>query len=108
MSLSPGSRLGSYDVTALIGSGGMGEVYRARDTKLGRDLFANDPERLWPGSNVKPDAVFALLGQERVGKPGRLRWAVSMKKSFGVDPLLDREGSETMRWARRLPPTPSH
>ncbi len=38
MSLSPGTRLGSYEVSALIGSGGMGEVYRARDTKLGRDV----------------------------------------------------------------------
>ncbi len=36
MSLSPGTRLGSYEVTALIGQGGMGEVYRARDTKLDR------------------------------------------------------------------------
>ena len=51
------------------------------------------------------DAVFALLGQERLGKPRRLRWAASMKKSFGVDPLLDREG-QRMRWTRRLPPTP--
>ena len=38
MSLSPGSRLGHYEVTALIGQGGMGEVYRARDTKLDRDV----------------------------------------------------------------------
>ena len=38
MSLSPGTNLGSYDVTALIGQGGMGEVYRAHDTKLGRDV----------------------------------------------------------------------
>ena len=54
MSLSPGSRLGPYEVTAKIGQGGMGEVYRAHDTTLGRDvalkvlpdLFADDPERL--------------------------------------------------------------
>ncbi len=52
MALNVGDRLGHYDVTALIGHGGMGEVYRARDTKLGRDvalkvlpdLFADDPE----------------------------------------------------------------
>ena len=54
MALSPGTRLGSYDVIALIGQGPMGEVYRARDKKLGRDValkvlpdpFADDPERL--------------------------------------------------------------
>ena len=54
MSLSPGARLGSYEITGAIGAGGMGEVYRARDTKLNRDvaikvlpeLFAADPERL--------------------------------------------------------------
>ena len=38
MALTVGSRLGHYDVTALIGEGGMGEVYRARDTKLDRDV----------------------------------------------------------------------
>ena len=38
MALEIGSRLGHYDVTALIGEGGMGEVYRARDTKLNRDV----------------------------------------------------------------------
>ena len=54
MALALGSRLGPYEVTALIDSGGMGDVYRARDTKLGRDvalkvlpdLFADDPEHL--------------------------------------------------------------
>ena len=38
MALEVGSRLGHYDVTALIGVSGMGEVYRARDTKLDRDV----------------------------------------------------------------------
>ena len=38
MPLSPGTSLGSYSVTALIGEGGMGEMYRARDTKLDRDV----------------------------------------------------------------------
>jgi len=49
-----GSRLGDYEVTGFIAAGGMGEVYRAHDTKLGRDvaikilprLFVNEPERL--------------------------------------------------------------
>ena len=54
MALSPGSRRGPYEIIAKIGAGGMGEVYRARDTKLDRDValkilpeaFASNPERL--------------------------------------------------------------
>ena len=49
------------------------------------------------------DTVFALLGQARRGKPRRLSWAASLKKSFGVDPLLDSRG-ERMRRIGRLKP----
>src|ERR687892_1094047 len=54
MTLTPGTRLGPHEVTAEIGKGGMGEVYRARDSKLKREValkvlpadVATDPERL--------------------------------------------------------------
>src|SRR5258708_456617 len=54
MSMAPGTRLGPYEVIEPIGAGGMGEVYRAKDTKLKRevalkvlpDSFAGDPERM--------------------------------------------------------------
>ena len=54
MALTVGSRLGHYDVTALIGEGGMGQVYQATDTNLDRqvaikvlpDAFSGDPDRL--------------------------------------------------------------
>src|SRR5262245_31911745 len=54
MPLGPGARLGPYEIVAAIGAGGMGEVYKARDTRLERTVaikvlpaaFSSDPERL--------------------------------------------------------------
>jgi serine/threonine protein kinase/Tol biopolymer transport system component len=73
MTIAPGTRLGSYEVVAQIGAGGMGEVYRAHDTKLARDVaikvlpanFVNDPERL---SRFQREArMLAALNHTNIG-----------------------------------------
>src|SRR5262245_9876300 len=98
MPLIPGARLGSYEIVSALGAGGMGEVYRARDTKLNRDValkvllpdVANDPERL---ARFRREAqvlaslnhpniaqIFGLEGQE--GQEGQ-------ERSFLVLELVD-------------------
>ena len=73
MALAPGARLGPYEILSLIGAGGMGEVYRARDSKLNRDvaikvlpeLFTADPDRL---ARFRREAqVLASLNHPNIG-----------------------------------------
>ena len=73
MALTPGTTIGTYEVTALIGQGGMGEVYQARDSKLDRDValkvlpeaFTADPDRL---ARFEREAkVLASLNHPNIG-----------------------------------------
>ncbi len=73
MAVAPGTRLGPYEIGSPLGAGGMGEVYRARDTKLGRDValkvlpatFATDPERM---ARFRREAqVLASLNHPHIG-----------------------------------------
>ena len=85
MPLEPGTTLGPYRVTAKIGEGGMGEVYRARDTKLDRDValkvlpqaFTDDPDRL---ARFEREAkVLASLNHPNIGHIYGLEEAAGQK-----------------------------
>ena len=74
MLVNPGTRLGPYEVTALLGTGGMSEVYRARDGKLNRDVaikilsdaFARRPE--WLGRLEREAQLLASLNHPHIAK----------------------------------------
>ena len=79
MPLSTGTRLGSYEILSALGAGGMGEVYRARDTRLGRDVaikilpeaFAADADRV---ARFQREAkVVASLNHPHIGADLRAR-----------------------------------
>ncbi|MGA2694904.1 MAG: protein kinase [Terriglobales bacterium] len=89
MALRPGSKLGPYEVESALGAGGMGEVYRARDTRLGRDValkilpesFAHDADRL-RRFEQEARAVAALnhpniLGIHDIGEQGGTPYIVT-------------------------------
>jgi serine/threonine protein kinase len=88
VSLNPGFRLGAYEVLSLLGAGGMGEVYRARDTTLNRDvalkvlpvLFANDPDRL--GRFKREAHVLAALNHPHIGS------IYGFEESAGISALV--------------------
>ena len=90
MTLSPGTRLGPYEIASPLGAGGMGEVFLARDTKLNRDVaikvlpaaFAQDSERV---ARFRREAqVLALLNHPNIAA------------IFGLE---ESEGSSRSRWS---------
>jgi len=90
MTLSPGTRLSPYEIASPLGAGGMGEVFRARDTKLNRDVaikvlpsaFAQDAERV---ARFRREAqVLALLNHPNIAA------------IFGLE---ESEGSSRSRWS---------
>jgi serine/threonine protein kinase len=95
MALAPGTRLGPYEILAALGAGGMGEVYRAHDTKLNRDValilpdaFANDPERL--ARFTREAQTLAALNHPNIAHIHGLEesngvWAFVMKLVDGED-----------------------
>jgi serine/threonine protein kinase len=73
MSIPAGTRIGAFEVVGLLGAGGMGEVHRARDARLGREVaikilpaaFHTDPERL--ARFAREARVLASLNHPNVG-----------------------------------------
>ncbi len=106
MSLKSGSQLGQYVVGEQLGAGGMGEVYKARDTKLDRDValkilpdaFVNDPERL---ARFQREAkVLASLNHPNIA-------AIYGLEESGDSPALVLEYVEGQTLQEMLSPSPS-
>jgi len=107
VSLAPGSRLGAYEVVSLLGEGGMGQVYRARDTKLHRDValkilpdaFALDDDRI---ARFRREAqVLAALNHPHIAQIHGLEEATGTQ--FLVLELVDGESLDKRIARGRIP-----
>src|SRR5512146_2764873 len=103
MTLAAGTKLGPYEILSPLGAGGMGEVYRARDTRLGRDValkvlpeaFAQDPERLrrFEGEARAASAISDphIVTVFDVGKSGGIAYLVAeLVEGTDLRALMDR------------------
>ena len=113
MALQVGSRLGHYDVTALIGEGGMGQVYQVTDTKLKRQValkilpeaFSADPERLARFqreaevlASLNHPNIAAIHGLEESDPNGLPRPDGPLRKQTGA-------GAGAVDWGQQNPPS---
>ena len=100
MSLQVGDHIGAYEIVSVIGAGGMGEVYRARDTKLQRDVavkilppaFAADPDRVTRFTreaqtlaSLNHPHIAQIYGLVDLPRPGRVGHALVMECVDGDD-----------------------
>jgi serine/threonine protein kinase len=117
VSLGRGTRLGPYEIESVLGAGGMGEVYRARDTLLKRDVaikvlplaFAGDPERI---ARFQREAeVLATLNHPNIAAIHGLQDSDSVRSlvlEFVDGPTLaDRIGGRPMPLGRRAGDRPA-
>ena len=98
MANSPGTRLGPYEVLSSLGAGGMGEVYRARDTRLGREVAVK----------IIPEALAGPQALERFEREARAVAQLSHPNILAIHDF-GREGEtayavmERSTWPHRLP-----
>src|SRR6266542_952139 len=105
MSLLPGVRLGVFEILGPLGAGGMGEVYRARDTRLGREVaikvlpaaFSGDPRRAARFerearllASINHPAIAAIYGAEEEGDVRYLAWSLCPARRWRVWPFAGR------------------
>src|SRR5262249_53863503 len=109
MTLAAGTKLGVFEIVAAIGAGGMGEVYRATDTKLGRavaikvlpDALASDPDRI---ARVEREAkALAALNHPHIAQIYGLEGSVLVMEFVDGETLADRIPRRSLPAAPPLP-----
>ena len=106
MSLEAGARIGPYEVVCALGQGGMGEVYRGRDSRLGRDVaiktlpvpFARDPER--NARFAREAQLLAALNHPHIAGIYGVEEDATSRSSFSSSSMVCRSpiGWPTARW----------